>query len=175
MIMVSVGSTNPTKIKAAERAFKRVFGDVVIKPVRVSSGISPQPLSDEEMVLGAITRARNAFEAVKSDYSVGMEGGIVKYSFGVFVKGWVAVFNGDKFGISSTISLPVPEFVWEKVVSKEVSELEVLMENLSGIKKIGDSIGAFGFFTNNHYDRTKAFEDAIICALAPFLSSKYYQ
>jgi len=175
MIRVAVGSLNPVKISAAERAFKKVFGTVVVKPVRVDSGISPQPFSDEEMVLGAITRARNSFEETQADYGVGMEGGIVKYSFGVYVKGWVAVYNGERYGISSTIALPVPDFIWEKLISREVSELEVIMENLSGIKKIGDKIGAFGFFTKNHYDRAKAFEDAIICALAPFMSPEYYR
>ncbi len=175
-LKVAVGSCNPAKIRAAERAFKKVFGDNIrIKPVKVDPGISIQPLSDEEMVLGAINRAKKAFEFIQPDYSVGMEGGLVKYSFGVFVKGWVAIFDGTKLSIASTISLPIPEFIWEKIASREIEELEKIMEELSGIKGIGETIGAIGFLTKNHYDRVRAFEDAIICALAKFIFRDLYE
>ena len=174
-IRVVVGSKNKAKIAAVESAFKKVFGDVIVKAVKVDPGISAQPMSDDEMVRGSINRAKKAFSVINADFGVGLEGGLVRYSCAVFVKGWVAVYNGQRLGLASTVAMQVPEYIWDKIVSGEVKELEFIMEKLSGIEKIGESIGAFGFFTKNLYDRARAFEDAIICSLAPFISSKYYK
>jgi len=169
-ISVCVGSKNPSKIEATKRAFKRIFGERVrVYSIKVNSGVSVQPLSDEEMVKGAINRAKKAFNAFSVDFGIGLEGGVVKYSFGVFVKGWAAVYNGLRVSIASSVALPLPEYIWGLLISGKARELEEIMERLSGIRNIGDSIGAIGFLTQGKYDRIRAFEDAIICAMAPFL------
>ncbi|MHA1617128.1 MAG: inosine/xanthosine triphosphatase [Candidatus Njordarchaeales archaeon] len=175
-LLIAVGSTNPAKIKAVENAFKKIFGQhIKVQGIKVSSGVSIQPLSDEEMVRGAINRAKRAYEILKPDFSVGLEGGVVKYSFGVFVKGWVAVYDGKKLGLASSISVPLPDYIWDLLVKGKARELEEIMEQISGIKRVGDSIGAIGVLTSRIYDRVKAFEDATVCAMAPFMSPNIFR
>ncbi len=174
MVIVGVGSVNPVKVKAVHKAFSRIFNDVKIISRKVDSGVSPQPMTDEEMVAGAINRAKNVFMEVKPDFAVGLEGGLVKYVFGVFVRGWVAVYNGEFLGIASTASIKVPSWIWDKLIGNKQLELEDIMEKITGIEKIGDRMGAFGFLTDERYDREKAFEDAIICALAPIMKHEIY-
>lgn len=56
---VIVASTNPVKINAARRAFERLFPDDQFEVVgeEVKSGVSDQPMSDEETLRGATNRA----------------------------------------------------------------------------------------------------------------------
>ncbi|MEX2689276.1 MAG: inosine/xanthosine triphosphatase [Candidatus Njordarchaeum guaymaensis] len=173
-VLVIVGSTNPTKIEATKRGFRKVFGSVTIKSVMVDSGVSKQPIGDNEIVRGAINRAIQAARKERGAFGVGLEGGIVKYSFGSFVKGWVAIVKNGQISIASTISLPLPDRVVELVLSGKVEELEDAMYLISGIKNLGEKMGAIGFFTNNIYDRIQAFEDAMVCALAPFIKKEFY-
>ncbi len=174
MVIVGVGSENPVKIEATEKAFRKFFDGVIIKYKKVDSGINSQPLSDEEMVLGAINRAKKVFELFKADFGVGLEGGVIRQNFGVFVRGWVAIYDGQHLSIASTVSMPLPKFIWEELINNRSLELESIMERISGIREIGDKIGAFGFFTNGRYNRAKAFEDALVCALAPFIKPNLY-
>jgi len=174
MILIGVGSTNPVKINATRSAFSRFFNNIKIISRKVDPGISPQPMTDEEMVTGAINRAKRVFNEINPNFGVGLEGGVVKYKFGVFVRGWVAVYNGEVLGIASTASIQIPSLIWDRLLRNRGLELEDIMEEISGIEKIGDKIGAFGFLTEGKYDREKAFEDAIICALAPIIKSDLY-
>lgn len=174
MITVGVGSDNPVKIKATESAFSKFFQYIQILHKKIDPGIPAQPMSDEEMIRGAINRAIGIYNHFNTDFGVGLEGGIVKYRYGVFVRGWVAVYDGKRTGIASTVSIQIPSIIWEILSTEKSLELEDIMEKISGVRKIGDKIGAFGFLTLGRYDRTRAFEDALICALAPFINKEAY-
>lgn len=174
MILIGVGSTNPVKINATRNAFSKFFSNIKIIPKKVNPGISPQPMTDEEMVTGAINRAKKVFNEINPNFGVGLEGGVVKYKFGVFVRGWVAVYDGKTLGVASTASIQIPSLIWDRLSSNRKLELEDIMEEISGIDRIGDKIGAFGFLTEGKYDRERAFEDAIICALAPIIKPNLY-
>lgn len=53
--IVAVGSTNPVKIEASKLAFEAVWPKRVfeVEGVSVSSGVSDQPMSDQESITGA--------------------------------------------------------------------------------------------------------------------------
>ena len=163
-IEVAVGSVNPAKIKATEEAFKVIFGGGIrVIPVDVPN--TPiQPMSDEEMIEGAIYRAKYSIMKTSANFGVGMEGGVVKNKYGVFVKGWVALTDGSLIGLASTVSVQLPNDVWNVLQSGIVRELEEIMVRLTGIERIGDTIGAIGYMAEGKYDRVKAFRDAILCA-----------
>jgi len=167
-IRIGVGSKNPSKIRAAREAFILIYGgDIEIIPIDVPNTIR-QPLSDNQMIQGAIYRANYALKNAKANLGVGMEGGLVRNDYGVFVKGWVAITDGSKIGLASTVSVQLPDYIWDIVVGGIVEELEDIMVKLTKIENIGDNIGAIGYMAQNKYSRTLAFRDAILCAYGRF-------
>ncbi|MGQ4891958.1 MAG: inosine/xanthosine triphosphatase [Candidatus Njordarchaeia archaeon] len=170
---IVVGSKNRVKIEAAREVFTQIFKDVEIVGVEVDSGVGAQPFTQERTILGAINRAKNALKKLDGDYGVGIEGGIFITSFGAFVNGWVAITDGKKFGIGSSISVQLPKSILKMFEDKEIAELEEGIEKISDIHSPGESIGAIGVLTNRLLDRKKAFVDAIKAAMAPFLTNYY--
>lgn len=176
MKVVALGSSNPSKIQAAEMACKVLFREYKLCPVTIEA-TSKQPLSEIEIIRGAIYRATSAIKKVPdADYGLGLEGGLRRNDYGVFVTGWVAVV--DKFnnlGLASTVAVQLPDYVWELVEKRKVCELEEIMARLSGIPNIGDTIGAIGFMTLERYTRADAFRDAIICAFGRILRREIFE
>ena len=79
MKRIVVASKNPVKARAALNGFRRVFPEETfeVETVSVASGVSDQPLSDDETLRGARNRARAAMERVPdADAWVGLEGGV---------------------------------------------------------------------------------------------------
>ena len=79
-----MGSTNPAKVNAVKGAFEQIFPGEELKmcPCSAASGVSDQPMGDEETRQGATTRAQNAAkhfadanDGCTPDYAVGLEGG----------------------------------------------------------------------------------------------------
>lgn len=58
MKKIIVASKNPVKVHAVEQAFGKMFPDEIfeIEGVSVLSGVSEQPLSNEETYTGAMNR-----------------------------------------------------------------------------------------------------------------------
>lgn len=79
---IKVGTNNPIKVQAVEEIIKgypELFGNAKVVGVSVDSGISAQPLTEAETVLGAINRSRAALENDLGDEPVlciGIESGI---------------------------------------------------------------------------------------------------
>ena len=85
ILRIAVGSQNPAKIGAVERALKRCLHDnvtVQISGFNVPSGVPDQPFGDLETLVGGKNRAKAAYEAyqvenkIPPDIAVGMEGGL---------------------------------------------------------------------------------------------------
>lgn len=174
--IIAIGSMNPAKIKAAEEACRKIFSErFKVLPVEVPN-TPKQPKSDGEMIKGAIYRAKIAKKKTNADYGIGMEGGIIKNSYGVFVKGWVAVIdNSGTLGLASTVSVQIPDYIWGILSKNQSLELEDIMIKISGIPNIGNSVGAIGFIANNHYDRMRAFRDALLCAFGRIFKRDIYE
>ncbi len=76
MKTVAVGTNNEAKIAAVRAVLSEKEYRIV--SLEVPSGVSAQPLSDEETRLGAIGRAKRALEAAEADIGIGLEGGVTK-------------------------------------------------------------------------------------------------
>lgn len=103
-VIVAVGTTNPGKVEAVEKAFRNWWSAICCPdptgnssstdrrgvaaarrnphlkflPVRVESGVSDQPMTLEETRQGAVTRAQNALNSVpEADLGLGMESGVM--------------------------------------------------------------------------------------------------
>lgn len=167
--VVALGSTNPVKKEATERAFKRTFGEVEVIPVEVDSGVPPQPVG-EQVVKGALNRAFAALEHVPSaSFGVGIEGGLFIFSNKYYLAGFVAIV--DKSGKTSTGMsgwFECPNALVPRLLRGE--ELGDLMDELTGCKDTKRKEGAIGFFTRGIVNRTDLYEHGVLMALAKFIS-----
>ena len=78
MNKIIVASKNPVKIESTRSAFTKMFPDQVfeIEGMSVESGVSNQPMGEEETLLGATNRVNKVFRlSPEADYWVGIEGG----------------------------------------------------------------------------------------------------
>jgi len=174
-VKVAIGSTNPVKVKAVKSAFKKVWPKInfVFIPVEVNSGVSKQPMSDLECIKGARNRAKSAMKNSKSDYSVGLEGGLQKIDKDWFDSGWIVVINrkGEE-GIGSSIKMHTPKKMLRHIQKGlELGEVDDLLFDTKNSKQ---KQGHFGLMTKNKIDRSKAYRDAVISALARFISPQIF-
>ena len=75
-LKIIVGSKNPVKIKCVENVFSKYFDNVKVIGKKVKSGVSHQPITEKETILGAISRANQVFKKYRLHFAVGIEGGI---------------------------------------------------------------------------------------------------
>jgi inosine/xanthosine triphosphatase len=173
-MIVAVGSTNPTKKRAVKSIFSRHFKDIKIIGINVVSGVSEQPMTDEEMYLGALNRAQSALKQIENaDFGVGIEGGLHKYSYGWFERSLVVIVDRQgQIGIGSSGGLSLPQKVIAKI--KDGKTLEEAVDELCHTHKIGRGIGMFGVFTNKSVTRTAGVKHGVAFALARFLHPELY-
>ena len=173
---VAVGSTNPVKIRAVRKAFKKVFPNekIIIQGIDVSSGVSSQPMNDEESILGATNRAKRALKNSSADYGVGIEGGLNKTGKFWFDCGWIVVIDKtNKRGIGSSMKMHTPQkmILMIKNNKMELGEVDDLVFKRMNSKQ---KKGHFGLMTNGAITRSHAYRDGVICALARFLHKNLY-
>lgn len=179
MMKVAVGSLNPTKVKGVKEAYIKVFGErVIVIPTKVHSHVSPQPLSLEETLQGAINRAKEALSFIHDSYhGVGIEAGLFRLPTGHWIDVQVAVIisREGRMGVGIGPAFPIPEYVIRRV-TRDFIEMEKVMEEISGVKSIGEKMGAIGFLTNNIIKREDLTRIAVLMALIPFMpwNKDYY-
>ena len=177
-VTVAVGSSNPAKIKAVESALKKLKIKASVRSCLVKTTVGPQPLSLKETLRGALERAHNARALLSTDLGVGLESGIV--SFPATISGYLnfqicAIIDRDgRVTLGTSPGFEFPTQAVRKVISGEVAEFEVLMEKISGEKRIGEKYGAIGFLTRNVVTRQDLGEHAVIMALIPRLNPELY-
>lgn len=166
---VAVGSTNPVKAAAVERALERFEPNVT--PVGVDSGVDEQPRSVGETVDGARTRADRALAAVDgSAYGVGLEGGVTRFESadGLFLIMWAGVTDAERIEVGSGPSLRIPDDVARRIAAG--GELGPVLDDVLGTDGIAEEEGAAGVFTDGLTDRTRALAAAVSCAFGPFVA-----
>lgn len=168
--VVAVGSTNPVKIEAVRMAFERLWPDQIweIRAIPIASGVTSQPMSDWESIIGARNRAKGALTEGEATYGVGLEGGLQQIGEWWFDSGWVVVLNRNgQEGIGSTAKLAVPpQMITMVFQGMEVGEAVDAIFQQQNSKQ---SYGHFGLLTNNAITRTTAYTDGVLTALARFV------
>lgn len=192
-MLIAIASKNRAKVKACHDAFeklKSVFKDhfpqeISFVSVEADSSVSEMPLTLNELLEGARNRALFVYEQLqsnnkKADYIIGMEGGVFrtgafsKKDDSVLLQNWVYTFNGKHGFYGCSAGLPLPEKVSDALfVGKK--ELAEVIDHFSGKQDVRSNEGAFGILTKNLYNRSAAFESAVINATVPFLNTRYYQ
>ena len=177
---VAVGSLNPVKVGAARLVFERFFGEVEIHPVRVKTSIPAQPIGVDQVIRGAVERAYQALSSVTgSDYGVGLEAGLIPYPWTItgYLNHQVCalVDHELKITLGSSMGFEFPSRVIERLERGEVMEAEEVMEEITGIERIGEAAGAIGYLTKNHVKRLDLSIQALTSALIPRLNPNLYQ
>lgn len=176
MPIIVVASKNPVKVQAALGGFQRMFPAQVfqVETVSVASGVSEQPFSRAETVLGALNRARAAQAAAPhADYWVGIEGGVEPEGDELAAFAWVVVCSRTCMGKGSTGTFFLPPQVAALVRSgKELGEADDLVFGRTNSKQEN---GAVGILTGDVIDRARFYEPAVILALIPFKNPALFQ
>ena len=173
-MLIAIGSTNPCKTTAIENIFKKVWPKAKFKSLKVSSGVSPQPLSEAKTIKGAINRAKEALRKTNAKFGVGIEGGVRKVKNSLFTTAWCAVVDQNgKISLGGGLIMPLPQKISQKIIDGE--ELGEVMDKLTGIKEVKKKMGAVGVLTKGLVNRTKAYEIIVSYALTKFLNPKIYQ
>lgn len=169
---VVIASQNPVKVGAVREAFSLQFPGKVIEylPATVESGVSDQPLSDDETRRGARNRARNAGELIPdSNFWVGLEGGIDTIDDDLMAFAWMAVLGpGGRIGEARTVTLPLPPAVQQLV--EQGMELGDANDRVFSTVNSKHRGGAFGLLTNGLYTREGVYTEALVVALVPFVN-----
>ena len=143
------------KLQAARTAFGLFFKKVTVVGVDVPSGVSPQPLSFGEIVRGARQRARRAFSG--ADFSVGIEAGVFRVvpvtprPFQITV---ACITDGAREALGSGPFFEIPKNMVRKIVRSDR--------------------GSVALVTQGKVTREQVTAEAIVMALAPFVSAKRY-
>ncbi|MTH55633.1 DUF84 family protein [Bacillus mangrovi] len=159
-MIIAIGTENPAKVQAVKQGFSSIRLITDFKEVSVPSGVSSQPLTDEETMKGAENRAKAARLAAGADIGIGLEGGVMETQAGFFLCNWGALVCADLPPIiagGARIQLPL-EICAELVKGRELSPI---MDEYSGSRQTGRSRGAMGIFTNGTVDRTEMFTHVV--------------
>jgi len=182
---IFVGSTNPVKVNAVVLAASETWPEVMVRGLEVASGVSFQPMSDDETRLGASNRAQAAlqaglhlgershlffehadevsegaterFSAENQVLGIGLEGGVFQRESGeLWSTVWVAV--ADLAGVvteSNGARFKIPEIIAQPILAG--GEMGPIMDSLLSSSNSKQAGGAIGVITRNFVDRTEEY------------------
>ena len=175
LMIVVIGSQNKIKINAVHASLSRLYPDVKIRGVEVDSGVSAQPWGDDEIIKGAINRAKAALGKIPgADLGVGMEAGIVQNEFGCFTNAWCAICDPKgqvSLGGGFNVELP-PQVVQDLEAGLDLGQAMSKVPVLTPHKH--SDIGAIGVLTKNFLNRQIAYESIVLCAMARYTRTDLY-
>ena len=173
---VAVGSLNEVKIEAVKNSFEKFFGKVVIEPISVD--VPPQPIGFHETLRGAVSRASKALRLSGAEYGVGLEAGLIKvpHSITGYVDQHICaiVDQDERVTLGFSMAFEFPKEVIEKLLAGRADEAEEVVEEISGIKSIGEKCGAIGYLSRGEIERRSLCEQAVISALIPRVNHRLY-
>jgi inosine/xanthosine triphosphatase len=172
---IVVASRNPVKLNAAASAFGQSFPGrrVEVVGLAVESGVSDQPMSDEETRRGARNRAHGALkELPDADYWVGLEGGIERVDDDLVTFAWMFVLGADgRRGQARTVTLTLPPAIRRLI--DDGLELGDANDRVFGTRNSKHRGGAFGLLTDGRYTRESVYVEALCAALVPIVNEVY--
>ncbi len=180
-MIIAIGSKNPAKIKGIKRAFRKIYGrdNLKFKALKVNTTVPPQPIGLKLTLKGAIERAVYALnKASKADIGVGVEAGLIEVPYTITgfmdLEVCAIVDRDDRVTLGFSSAFEFPLLVIKSILERRVKEVEEIMERISGIKDIGDRMGAIGFLTRGVIDRCELTRQCVIMALVPRINPELY-
>lgn len=173
MMKIKVGTHNPLKVRATRNVMEKIYTNVDVEGIEVDSGVSDQPIGLDETIQGAVNRARNAF--LDADLSVGIESGLLAAPHsitGYLDLQWCAIYDGERITLGVSAGFEYPPVVVEEVLKgQEVGEV---MDEVTGVEKLGQKTGAVSILTKGLLDRTENTEQCVLMAMIPRMNKGVY-
>ncbi|HEY3341103.1 MAG TPA: inosine/xanthosine triphosphatase [Anaerolineae bacterium] len=170
----AVGSANPIKLQAVRLGAAAFFDPLDVTGLSVPSGVSAQPVGDEEMIAGATARAQAALCAcMDADVGVGLEGGLLALREGLFACAWCAcVDRAGVTGLACSGLFQLPPQVAELV--RGGMELGEADDRVFGRVNSKQNEGAVGILTHGALARAQFYAPAVMLALVKFVNRPLY-
>lgn len=167
---IQAATENPTKLKGAETALRRVFGKkIAVSSHSEKSGVPAHPF-DSQTFAGARNRARAAWKRAgkKCSYSLGIESGLFsRMKSGIHIDITICcVYDGKRETYGTGMGFAVPEKI-AKRIKRDKSDLSEALRQITGIERIGWKQGALGWFSGGAMHRSEQIEAAVACAFVP--------
>ena len=173
-MIVAVGTKNPAKLEGVKRAFEQYFPGAEFRPVDASGVARLQPIGLEQMVEGAVTRAKYALSKEGGDFGVGVEAGIFLIGDSYFDHQQAAVVDPiGRVTLGHSAGYPLPRPAMERMI-EEGKELEQFAEGISGIGQIGDKGGLLHHLSKGKMTRADLTQQCVTTALVPWLHTGLY-
>lgn len=177
MLKLLITSKNPVKINATRIAFEKMFPNESFELTSVSaeSGVSDQPIGDEETITGAKNRVENAKKEISdADYYIGIEGGIEDSGVDVGVIAWTIIHSKDaREGKARAATFFLPSLIVAQL--RAGKELARAVDSVFSKTNSGHQNGSVGILTHDVIDRTQYYVDMIVLALIPFVNEEMYK
>ena len=188
MKTIALGSDRAAKIMAVRASVARVaaidsdWANANVVARRVETNVPAMPLTDWQLMQGALERALAVQESLKSrrlqaDIYVGLEGGFHSVSINgewhTFLRGWAYATDGERGAFGAAPSVSVPADIVKRVVEGR-RELGSVIDEVTGGRDIRSKQGAWGVLSRDLVTRSMSFELALIAAFAPFYNPKMY-
>ena len=173
---VVIASKSPVKKTSVEKAFKLLYPNTAIDFICVDakSGVSDQPMSDEETRRGALGRVRHAKElSPGGDIYIGLEGGSGDHYGDLHCFGWAVAESEGTFGFGRTFSFVIPPAVHEIMKTKNL-ELSHAVDDFFSKSGTKTGTGLIGPLTNDAVTYMDWYVHAIVAALLPFFKKEFY-
>ena len=172
--LFAVGSVNPVKIGCVAEAAALFWPEARAMGIHTDSGVGAQPMSDEEMLTGALNRAHQALGKIPSaDFGVGIEGGVLNTVDGMWAYAWVAIVDRHgRIGKGQTGRFLLPEPIAEMI--RGGLELGEADDRFFGRSNSKQQEGAVGILSDGHVTRHQLYQPAVTFALFRFLHRDFY-
>lgn len=169
---VLVGSQNPGKVLGAKNALEKYYENVEAVGVKVTSGVSDEPV-DDEIYQGAKNRVDELIKYAKennldADFFMAVESGMTN-RLGKWMITNVAVIadKNGKMGYGTSASFPVPEKMVEKIKTETLGNV---MDELFAQNNLHSGTGGVGLLTHGVITRIDLNTQAFIMALTEFVN-----
>jgi inosine/xanthosine triphosphatase len=162
---IIVGSKNAAKVKAVQDGARVYWPEAVVEGYDVASGVSAQPLSNEETMQGALNRARAA-HALGADLGIGLEAGVVDVNGGPIMMGYVGITDGVREVVVPSVGTPLPHSWGEAMKNGGELRPHVIAAGLP----YDYTKGVLGLLTDGKVMRDEGFGMAVKTALVPWVN-----
>lgn len=172
---IIVASKNPVKIQAASDGFAYFYPGMECSITGESSisGVSDQPMTDAETLLGAQNRMEHVRAAhPDADFWVGIEGGLHPSGDTFEVFAWVVIADEEHSSSARTGMFMLPPPIAELIrAGHELGDADDIIFGRNNSKQDN---GAIGILTGNLITRRSYYVPAVIMALIPFKNPELY-
>jgi len=167
---INVATDNPLKLRGVKEAFRELFPGADPIVIRVDGPGPDQPIG-EEVISGAISRARAAISAGEADFGVGIEAGAIRFpgsSRWFAIQGCAIVDRDGRVSLGFGPAFEIPEGISEPILAGE--EMRDVIRRVYRLTEKEVSLGLIHHLSSGRIDRAELTRQPVMMALLPWLA-----